>query len=228
MFMKMVCLDSSVTKSSVRLHAQTFGYKIWSAVTAPWTLSQIVSISTTFSKSPESAYAESGLFCLYGARLERSNAAVRWTAACRRLDGGNTSSFFPEGRNCKRVSPRSPHRPVLLPFPIPEEKSTHRRKLAHAVQRSSLQRFGGMCYNDVILKWGVAYDIVRNQAAALSWTTFACPKRYSDSRKRPLRCAGAVPQSCAPRSVHPLHRSQHQRHGQKLDEPGHHAPVLCG
>ncbi len=28
------------------------------------------------------------------------NAAVRWTAACRRLDGGNTLIFFPKGRKC--------------------------------------------------------------------------------------------------------------------------------
>ena len=42
---------------------------------------------------------------LLNARLKRSNATVRWTVACRRLDGGNTSIFFPPGRKCKRVSP---------------------------------------------------------------------------------------------------------------------------
>ena len=49
-------------------------------------------------------------FCLFllMARLERSNATVRWTVACRRLDGGNTSIFFPPGRKCKRVSPLGP------------------------------------------------------------------------------------------------------------------------
>ena len=34
-------------------------------------------------------------FYLLTERLKRSNATVRWTVACRRLDGGNTSIFFP-------------------------------------------------------------------------------------------------------------------------------------
>jgi len=76
-------------------------------------LAQMQTSLATRTKSPESAYAESGLFCLYGARLERSNATVRWTVACRRLDGGNTSIFFPLGRKCKRVSPLGPKPPVF-------------------------------------------------------------------------------------------------------------------
>ena len=47
-------------------------------------------------------------FYLLLVRLERSNATVRWTVACRRLDGGNTSIFFLSGRKCKRVSPLGP------------------------------------------------------------------------------------------------------------------------
>ena len=41
--------------------------------------------------------------CLFAWVIGDSNhlkAAVRWTAACRRLDGGNTLIFFPSGRKC--------------------------------------------------------------------------------------------------------------------------------
>ena len=33
------------------------------------------------------------------ARLEQSNATVLWAVACRRLDGGNTTIFFPQEEN---------------------------------------------------------------------------------------------------------------------------------
>ena len=35
------------------------------------------------------------LFC--AARFEDLNATVRWTVACRQLDGGNTIIFIPSG-----------------------------------------------------------------------------------------------------------------------------------
>jgi hypothetical protein len=36
-------------------------------------------------------------------RFERLNATVRWTVACRQLDGGNTS-IFALRQKCKRIS----------------------------------------------------------------------------------------------------------------------------
>ena len=53
-------------------------------------LAQMQTSLATRTKSPESACAESGLFCLYGARLEQSNATVLWTVAHTRLDGHDT------------------------------------------------------------------------------------------------------------------------------------------
>ena len=46
----------------------------------------------------------------------KKNATVRWTVACRRLDGGNTSIFFPPGRKCTRVSPLGPYKQTPKPL----------------------------------------------------------------------------------------------------------------
>ena len=60
----------------------------------------------TRTKSPESVSAESGLFCLYGARLEHLNSTVRWTVDRCRLDGSDTLILLPHREaKCKRVSP---------------------------------------------------------------------------------------------------------------------------
>jgi len=59
----------------------------------------------TRTKSPESACAESGLFCLYGARLEQLNA-TRMSAAGEGLT--EPILYLRLRRRCKRVSPLGP------------------------------------------------------------------------------------------------------------------------
>ena len=68
-------------------------------------LAQMQTSLATRTKSPESASAESGLFCMYGTRLEQSNATRTSVAA----DGLTEANLYLRlWRRCKRVSPLGP------------------------------------------------------------------------------------------------------------------------
>ena len=51
-------------------------------------------------KTPD-CFRSRAFFIAVGRDSNRSNARLRWSLACRRLDGGNTYVFSPPGRKCK-------------------------------------------------------------------------------------------------------------------------------
>ena len=88
-FSKKVVYNTAVVKIVYPGVAQLVGRLVWDQDAASSSLA-------TRTKSPESACAESGLFCLYGTRLEQLNATVRWTVACCIYENHSLNEWFNE------------------------------------------------------------------------------------------------------------------------------------